>query len=232
MREQLPLGVNLRPGSTFATFAAGDNASLLASLARRAQGRSAQALWLWGAAGTGRTHLLQAACAAAGNVERRAVYLPLGDPQFGPAQLSGLESLDLVCLDDLGMVAERAEWQGALFALYQGLLEREGALVIAASAPPAALAFPLPDLASRLRAAEVWQLRALPEDAQGAALTQRAAVLGLELPAETLSYLQRRLPRDFAALCEVLDRLDAAALAARRPLTVPFVRSVLDGPPP
>ena len=67
---------------------------------------------------------------------------------------------------------------------------------------------------------------------QGAALTMRAAVLGLELPAETLGYLQRRLPRDFAALCEVLDRLDDAALARQRALTVPFVRSVLDGPGP
>jgi len=139
--------------------------------------------------------------------------------------------LDLVCLDDLEVIAPRAEWQHDLFALYQGLLEREGALVVAAAAPPAALEFVLPDLASRLRAAEVWQLRALPEHAQGAALTQRAAVRGLELPVETLAYLQRRLPRDFAALCEVLDRLDAAALAAQRPLTVPFVRSVLDATP-
>lgn len=228
--QQLPLGVRLRPASTLEAFAVGENGPLLAALAGRAA-RGGPALWLWGAPGTGRTHLLQAACAAAGAASRRAAYLPLGDAGFGPEQLAGLDGLDLVCLDDLGVVAERPEWQAALFALYQGLLEHDGALVMAAATPPAALRLPLADLGSRLRAAEVWQLRALPEAEQGAALTRRAAVLGLALPGETLTYLQRRLPRDFAALCDVLDRLDGAALAAQRPLTVPFVRAVLDEAP-
>ena len=217
MIQQLSLGVRLRPASTFANYARGDNGPVLAALLGRTQGYSSTPLWIWGPSGCGRTHLLQAACAAAGTAQRRSAYLPLGQPEFGPQQLQGLESLALVCLDDLGVVAERPEWQEALFELYLGLQEREGVLV-----------FPLADLASRLRAADVWQLRLLAEQDQGAALTARAAVLGLALPAETLTYLQRRLPRDFAALCSVLDVLDSAALAAQRPLTVPFVRSVLD----
>ncbi len=228
MIQQLSLGVRLRPASTFANYARGDNGPVLAALLGRTQGYSSTPLWIWGPSGCGRTHLLQAACAAAGTAQRRSAYLPLGQPEFGPQQLQGLESLALVCLDDLGVVAERPEWQEALFELYLGLQEREGVLVMAAGVPPAGVAFPLADLASRLRAADVWQLRLLAEQDQGAALTARAAVLGLALPAETLTYLQRRLPRDFAALCSVLDVLDSAALAAQRPLTVPFVRSVLD----
>lgn len=226
--QQLPLGVQLRPASTFATFSRGDNAALVARLERHAAGGGSAPIWLWGSAGSGRTHLLQAACAAAGSAHRRAAYLPLGDAAFTPGQLAGLEVLDLVCLDDLGVVAGRAEWQAPLFRLYQGLAEREGAFVAAAAMPPATLSIPLADLASRLRGAEIWHLNALPEAEQGAALLERARVLGLALPPETLVYLQRRLPRDFSALCDVLDRLDAAALAAQRALTVPFVRSVLD----
>ena len=49
-----------------------------------------------------------------------------------------------------------------------------------------------------------------------------------ELPDDTLSYLTRRAPRDFAALCRLLDELDTEALAAQRRLTVPFVRQVLE----
>jgi DnaA-homolog protein len=227
--RQLSLGVRLRPASTFETFIAGGNESVVAALQLRADGVQTVPLWLWGPAGSGRTHLLQAACAAAGSAGRRAAYLPLGDASVEPAQIFGLEGLDLVCIDDVGVVGERADWQEPLFALYQGLRERDRQLVFAAATSPVAIRFPLADLASRLRAAEVWQVRPLPEAAQGDALVARAAVLGLNLPADTLMYLQRRLPRDFAALCDVLDQLDTAALAAQRALTVPFVRAVLDG---
>lgn len=229
MMQQLALGVRLRPASTFRTFSAGANGAALGALRAVAAGRGGPLLWLWGSRGCGRTHLLQAACALAGESGRRAAYLPLGDAAFHPGALAGLDALDLVCLDDLGCVAGRAEWQAPLFGLYEGLKERDGRLVIAAATSPLAIDFPLADLASRLRAAEVFHIRPLTDDEQGAALIERAAVLGLDLPAETLTYLQRRLPRDFGALCDVLDRLDEAALAAMRPLTVPFVRAVLDG---
>jgi DnaA-homolog protein len=233
--RQLPLGVRLRPASTLASFAAGENAALLAAIERRALARGGAPLWLWGSAGTGRTHLLQAACARAAAAGRSSGYLPLAEQWIAADQLAGLDALDLLCLDDLQVVAGQAAWEGALFRLLVAAAECGSALVLAADSPPAALRFALPDLASRLRASEVWQLKPLPARAQGAALTERAKLLGLELPDDTREYLQRRLPREFATLCAVLDTLDHAALAAQRRLTVPFVRDLLTRaaePPP
>ncbi len=225
--EQLPLGVRLRAASTFASFQIGPNGPLVAALEARATTPGVAPLWLYSAAGAGRTHLLQATCALAGARGRRAGYLPLGERWPSAEMLPGLEQLELVCLDDLDGVAGDAAWERALFALYNDLAERGGNLVLSANGAPAALPVALPDLASRLAACVVWQLRALDEREQGMALLDRARALGIELPEETLAYLQRRLPRDLAALCEALDRLDAAALSQQRRLTVPFVRSVL-----
>jgi DnaA family protein len=73
----------------------------------------------------------------------------------------------------------------------------------------------------------VFQLRALDEQEQHAALQLRARLRGLELPDETWQWLQRRVPRDMRSLYELLDTLDEAALAAQRRLTVPFIREVL-----
>jgi DnaA family protein len=67
----------------------------------------------------------------------------------------------------------------------------------------------------------------LTEDAQGAALVARAAAQGLDLPQDVLQYLLRRAPRNFAALCRLLDAMDAASLATQRRITVPLVRDVL-----
>jgi DnaA family protein len=225
--EQLPLGVRLRASSTFASFQTGPNAPLVGALEARATTPGLPPLWLYSVPGAGRTHLLQASCALAGARGRRAGYLPLGEPWPSAEMIPGLEQLELVCLDDLERVAGDAAWERALFALYNDLGERGGNLVISAGAAPAAVPVRLPDLASRLAACVVWQLRALDETEQGMALQIRARALGIELPEETLAYLQRRLPRDLAVLCDALDRLDAAALSQQRRLTVPFVRSVL-----
>ena len=119
-------------------------------------------------------------------------------------------------------------WERALFGLYNDLQERGGNLVLSAAAAPAGIPVRLADLASRFAACVVFQLRGLDETEQGIALQERARSLGVELPDETLQYLQRRLPRDLAVLCAALDRLDAASLSHQRRLTVPFVRSVLE----
>ncbi len=225
--EQLPLGVRLRAASTFASFQAGANAPLLAELEARAAAPALPALGLHGPPGAGRTHLLQAACARAGALGRRSGYLPRGERWPSAEMVAGLEQLDLVCLDDVERIAGDPAWERALFGLYNELVERGGNLVVSAAAAPAAVPIALADLRSRLAAGIVWQLRPLDEAQQGRALVARAQALGVELPDETLQYLQRRLPRDLGALCDALDRLDAAALSRQRRLTVPFVRSVL-----
>ena len=72
-------------------------------------------------------------------------------------------------------------------------------------------------------------LRSLDEPGVLAALACRARGRGLELPDETAQFLLRRFPRDLPTLFSLLDTLDTASLVEQRRLTVPFVKSVLEG---
>jgi DnaA-homolog protein len=226
--QQLPLGVQLGVSLRFETFNIGANAEGVAALKRLAGGDSRVPVWLFGPPGSGKSHLLQAGCALAGAEGRTAAYLPLAalGPE-GPALLDGLEQLDLVALDDLEAVPGNAGWERALFTFYNGLAEHGGRLALASTGAPAAIDFRLPDLASRLAASEVHRLQPLSEFEQAEALRRRAGHRGLELPEETLGFLTRRAPRDFATLCRMLDELDTESLAAQRRLTIPFVRDWL-----
>lgn len=211
----------------FETYATGSNAGAVEAL-RRLADRPAAPVWIYGPRGTGRSHLLQAACAAAGDAGRAAAYLPLAQVRADGAQrLDGFDRLDLVALDDVQSVAGDGAFEAALFTLYNGLAEHGGGLALSAAGSPAATPIRLPDLASRLAASEVHRLEPLPESQQPEALRSRAERRGLELPEETLDFLTRRAPRDFATLCRMLDALDTASLAAQRRLTVPFVRDWL-----
>lgn len=226
--RQLPLGVQLGVTHRFETFHEGGNREAVLALAAQATGAGRPPLWLYGPPGSGRSHLLQAACARAGESGLTAAWLPLAAVRSGdPAMLSGFERLGLVALDDVDAIAGDAGWERALFTLWNELAEQRGCLVLAAAAAPSAVPFGLPDLASRLASSQVHRLQPLAEHEQAEALLQRARRRGLELPPETLQYLTRRAPRDFAALCRLLDELDAESLAAQRRLTVPFVRDWL-----
>ena len=225
--QQLPLGVRLAESARFASFVAGPNREALELLAGCSPPRL---LWLWGRTGTGKTHLLQAACAAVGERGGAAAYLDL-ESVVTPGLLEGFDALDLVCLDALDRVSDDAAWNAAIFRLHTLMQDGTGRLYVASTGPPAALRFRLPDLRSRLLAAAVHQLHELAEEDRIAVLEQRAGRLGLALPREAAAYLVHRMPRDMHSLCAALDRLDVAALTAQRRLTVPFLRQVLEGQP-
>ena len=225
--QQLPLGVRLPDRAVFASFLPARNGEAVEHLQRVAHGQAGGLTWLCGAGGCGKTHLLQAVCAAA-SAHRRAGYVPLAQvAALGVGVLEGLRQLECLCLDDLERVIGDRAWEQGILGLLREVEEAGGALLAAARTPPALLSWALADLGSRCAAGAVLQLRALDEQERHAALLLRARLRGLELPEETWQWLQRRFPRDMRTLYRLLDTLDEAALAAQRRLTIPFIREVL-----
>jgi DnaA family protein len=227
--QQLPLAVRLRASAVFDSYVAGPNAEIVDLLERLAPRRHAPLVWLHGPRGIGRTHLLQAVCARAGERERRASYQPLAEfAAYGAESLAGVDAFDYVCLDDFDRIAGDLQWERAVLSLYVALQDGGGRLVIAADRPPRVIGLTLPDLESRAAGGAVLRMRPLDEDQQLEAMLRRARQRGVTLPFAAAQYLQRRLPRDTATLCAAIDRLDEASLAAGRRVTLPFVRAFLD----
>lgn len=222
--QQLPLRIGLRDSATFANFYCAGNDAVLHTL----QLASEPFVFLWGSVGSGKSHLLQAACHAETERNGSPAYLPLGQLcEAGASVLDGMEAMTLVCLDELQSVAGDDDWEEALFHLYNRVRDAGVRLLVAADAGPAALPVKLADLRSRLSWGPVYQLQQLDDDGKLAALQMRARGRGIELPADVGAYLLRRSPRDMHALFELLDRLDQASLVAQRRLTIPFVRELI-----
>ncbi len=224
MVVQLPLGVGLPDSAVFAAYHAGPNAGAVAAVAG-----VEPVLFLVGGAGVGKTHLLQAACAAAASAGRRAALLPLAQhATLDPAVIDGWETFDLVCIDDVGAVAGDDAWERALFGLYNALRARGGRWLAAGTDVPGALRFKLADLASRLAAGPVFVLQPLDDDGRVAALALRAHQRGFELPEEVARYLLKRASRDMNTLYSVLDELDRASLSQQRKVTIPLLKTILE----
>ncbi|MCH7536430.1 MAG: DnaA regulatory inactivator Hda [Proteobacteria bacterium] len=225
--SQLALPLQLADHAVFTSFLPDGNETLVATLQELASGGDGHGCWLWGANATGKTHLLQAVCDVAGD---RSAYIPLSlFDSAGADILDGLASRELICIDDIDCVVGDNLWESALFDLCNQVFDAGGQLVVSAGSSPRECAIVLADLASRLSRLPVFQVRALDENELIAALQLRSRHRGLELPDVAARYLLKRSRRDMASLYELLDRLDVAALRAKRRLTVPFVRDVLEG---
>ncbi len=223
---QLPLTLPIREESTFANFIVGDNADLVAQLIRLARGDATGLGYIWGYPGSGRSHMLQAACHLAGDRGRSAIYLPLGEVKaLGPGVLQDIEDIDLICIDDVEVADP--DWEEGLFHLYNRLMASGGTLLVAGSASPAGLGLGLADLVSRLSSGVTYRMADLDDEGLLQMLRKRAAHKGLAVSPETLRYLLSRSERSVSNLLRVLDQLDASAMAAGRKLTIPLIKDVM-----
>jgi len=227
MNPQLPLALRWPRRQRFEHFHAGANAAALAAVRTLAVEADAPWIYLHGAAGSGRSHLLLAACQAATAAGRRAQYLPLASITDRAAALRGVAGSELLALDDLGAIAGDPDAEHALFDLYNRTRSDGGALLFAAAMAPAELGVELPDLRSRLGACTRFALKPLDDDERRAVLHAQAAARGIELDDSVLDWLFARYARDLGALLDLLDKLDQASLAAQRRVTIPFLRDFL-----
>ena len=229
---QLPLAFGPSEAFTFEHFLIGSNHEAVEKLQALMDLSTTETIFVHGAPGTGKSHLLQALCRALSATQTPSVYLPLTHKKkFTPQILEGLEELPVICLDDVDQIAADPEWEQALFHLFNRVQEAGHSLILTARSAPHQIAFQLQDLASRMNWGLIYQLQDLSDTEKLQVLQNKANLRGFDLTTEVGEFLIKRLPRDMHALCDFLEKLDVASLAAKRKLTVPFVKELLEAGP-
>ncbi|MGV6860111.1 MAG: DnaA regulatory inactivator Hda [bacterium] len=226
--KQLPLPIQLTERTTFDNFLAGDNAPAMDCLREAVENANEPQVLIWGQKGRGKTHLLQAVCHHAASQGLRPAYIPLSDGlSCAPDMLDGMERMDLVCVDDVDVVATRALWEEAVFGLVNACRQSGCTLVFSSTQPPGDAGIELPDLRSRLMWGPVFHLQGLNDANLKRSLRRRAEARGLTLDDAVIKFILDRLPRDYGSLIAGIDRLDTEALAQQRRVTVPLVKEAL-----
>ena len=212
--RQLLLDIRPPARPTLARFVAGRNGELMTQLARLLEGRSAErAVYVWGAAGSGKSYLLEAwanACEAKGLDVARG----------------GLVAAPVVVADSVDAWDDAQQRAG--FAVYNQVREAGGLWLASGRTAPADLAL-MPELRTRLGWGLVFQLAPLTDVEKQAALAQHAESLGFRLEQAVADYLLTRGARDMQSLLATLEALDRASLEAQRPITLPLARQLLAG---
>ena len=174
-------------------------------------------LALCGPAASGKSHLVHVWAARSGGSVVSAAELSEQDIK--------LAEEGSVAVEDVDHLPKSAE--ETLFHLHNRLLENGGTLLVTGAEAPSRWNISLPDLASRLNAAELATLDA-PDDALlSAVLVKLFADRQLDVSPDLISYLLTRIDRSFASAKATVVALDRAGLSKRRAITPRLAGEVL-----
>ncbi len=231
--SQLTLSVQLPDDETFASFQSESNQMVVQQVTHFLDhigdvNKQVHSLYLFGLTGVGKSHLLHASCAYADTLGVTSLCLSFSElTQLSVDVLEGLENIDLVCLDDIQLIAGNKKWQQGVFDLYNRMVEQNKCLIITGDQSVAQLNISLPDLVSRLGWGLTEQLKPLTDTEKSFALQYRAQQRGLFISDDVASFLINRLSRDMGSLLAALEQLDQASIREQRRITIPFIKDVL-----
>lgn len=234
MTSQLALGIKPIIKPSFSNYVASDqNKQVVAHLQYLLQERQGAYIYLWGACGVGKSHLLKSVCDKALTHGLSAEYLAVemidvgSSASFLEAVLDSAESKDLICLDNLQLLTGNSVIEELLFSFYNRIKDTNKILIITSNCPVASLNIQLADLQSRLASGVSYHIKLLDDNDKKVLLKIRAYERGMTLTDELAQYIISRGRRDIADLFEMLDRLDHASLSYKRKLSIPFARDIL-----
>ncbi len=221
--KQIALDIGLSSGPTLANFFAGPNEAALRHLQLWAGNatRSPVPTYLWGAAASGKSHLLKAVREILREQGGQVGWMDASMPE--PPAFS--EQWAAVLMDDVHLYT--ATQQHAAFNWFVNAHTHHHWVLSAGVAPPADLKL-REDLRTRLGWGHVFQLQVLSEPERRAVLRQHADERGVFLSDEVMSFMLTRFSRDLGSLVALLEQLDGYALQTKRAITVPLIKSMLE----
>lgn len=232
----------LRPEYTFARFVRGASNRLAyaASLAvAENPARAYNPLFIYSASGLGKTHLLHAIGHEAARrspwlkilyvtCERFATEFYRALHEKKTAQFRKLyRSVDILLLDDVHFLREKAATQEELFHTFNELYQRGKQIVLTSDRPPEALPHLHEGLISRFRWGLVADIQPPDFATRLAILRAKAHELQLDLPPAALEYIAERVRSSVRALEGALVRVTATLALNGHELSPEALKDIL-----
>ena len=222
---QLVLPISIDPDATWAHWVSRVETEHLESAVQQVAGERDQGVFVWGGAGEGKSHLLQASCAGQSESVR---YIPMDAVLDYPpaAVLEAAEHESLVVIDDIHLLSEHRIWQEGVFHCFNRCMQNSTPLLVSAPTAPSGLTSFLPDLQSRLSLLSVFKLPAWRDADFETLLVRLARARGLSFTPEVARFLALRIRRTPADAERIIRSIDQFSLVEQRAPTIPFLKTL------
>jgi len=185
-------------------------------------------LFIYGTKQSGKTFLLQAMCNSYSSMCKSSLYIPLKKVMnYGVEIFESLESIDLICIDGIEQVISKIEWEKEIFNLINKALISKSRLIITSSKNLKSLNFSLPDLESRIKKIQSYELYPIDDKDIIDALKYISQIKSINLRDKEAKYLVTYSQRDISNLIQILESLDQLSMEMKRRITIPLIKEVI-----
>ena len=185
-------------------------------------------LYIYGTKESGKTFLLQAMCNFYNSNKKSSVYIPLKRAlDYGVDIFEALEDIDLICLDGFEEIITDIEWEKAIFNLINKSLISGCRLILTSSKDLNSLNFTLPDLESRIRKIQSFELFPIDDKDIIDALMHISKLTSINLGDKEAKYLVTYSKRNITNLVHILESLDQLSMEMKRKITIPLIKEVI-----
>jgi len=211
-------------------FCSPDNAELITRLNDLVVNKNADELIINGAAGSGKSFLMQAICNELSSSGKQFAFMPMSKAiNMGVEIFQNLASLDAVCIDDLQLILSKGEWEIALFNLINECQQSGCSMILSLGGNQSLEEIAqLPDLLSRIKRMEFMKLQAVQDEFLNQALDFVSQQLDINLEKTELEFLLKHQTREFSFLVDNLITLDKQAASLKRKITIPLIKETLN----
>ena len=211
-------------------FCSPNNAELITRLNDLVVNKNADELIINGAAGSGKSFLMQAICNELSSLGKQFAFMPMNKAINMEVEIfQNLASLDAVCIDDLQLILSEGEWETAMFALINECQQSGCSLILSLGGSQSLEEITqLPDLLSRIKRMEFMKLQAVQDESLNQALDFVSQQLDINLEKAELEFLLKHQTREFSFLVDNLITLDKQAASLKRKITIPFIKETLN----
>jgi len=196
-------------------------------------------LFIFGAPGVGKTHLIQAIGIRIKEVtpQSRVLYITarLFESQFTTAVRNGkindfinfYQSIDTLIIDDIQDLIGKQSTQGTFFHIFNHLTLNQKQLILASDCPPAKMEGMEKRLISRFNMGVVVELERPDYELRRFVLHQKAEQDGVDLPEDVLDYIAANVTDSVRELEGMVVSLLAHASALNQEISLDLARKVL-----
>ena len=220
--NQLGLPISLNASMLLESFVA--NKELLRLINQLFLNEKSSEVYIYGASGQGKTHVLQGAVLKALEIDKNAVYIDCSDP-FPDYILDFVNQIDFICFDNVHSILR--ENQEIFFDLYNRARQAQIFILVSGNTLPSDLEV-MKDLKTRLSLAAVYKLEELNDELIMSVIDSQMSQRNLSVNSNVYEYLFKNYSRDLKLLLSTLNDLDKASLQAKKPISIPFVKKFLE----
>ena len=185
-------------------------------------------LYIYGVKNSGKTYLLQSLCNEYSKNKKSALFLPLKEVvRYGVDIIESIENMDLVCIDGLEIIRNKKEWEIGLFNLINNSLQTNCRLIFTSSSENIKAAFSLPDLDSRMKKFNSYEIFPISDNHLLEALKNIANLSSINLGDREAQYLITYTKRNMSDLVKILESLDQLSMENKRRITIPLIKELL-----